>query len=105
MIDSSSFPVFDEMVVHMKALIESINEMGRERFDVALQRHNGLQYDEERLQQLEMQIEASVVEYQKAVLVASEFCSNKELGLLRKHLGMTIFQWRVCFSMRLPFVE
>ncbi|MDQ6645363.1 MAG: hypothetical protein M3Y76_13030, partial [Chloroflexota bacterium] len=82
----------------MKALIEAINEMGRERLDIALQRHNGLPYDEERLQQLETEIEASVVEYQKAALVASEYCSNKELGMLRKHLGMNIFQWRVCFT-------
>ncbi|MDQ6643907.1 MAG: hypothetical protein M3Y76_05615 [Chloroflexota bacterium] len=101
MIDTSSFPVFDEMVVHMKALIEALNQMGRERLDVALQRRNGLPYDEQRLQQLEREIDTSAIEYQKAVLVASEYFSNGELSILRKRIGMNIFQWRVCYAIRL----
>ena len=105
MINSSPFPVFDDMVVHLKALIQALNEMGRERLDLDMQRRNGLPYDAQRLNQLNMDIDASVVELQKTVLVASEHFSNKELGMLRKQIGMNIFQWCACRNIRLPNVE
>ncbi len=105
MINSSPFPVFDEMVVHLKALIQAINEMGRERLDLDMQRCKGLPYDAQRLNQLNMDIDSSVVELQKTVLVASEYFSNKELGMLRKQIGMNIFQWCTYRNIRLPSVE
>ena len=102
MIDSSPFPVLDEMVVHLKALIQALNEMGRERLDLDMQRRNGLPYDAQRFNQLNMDIDTSVVELQKTVLVASEHFSNKELAMLRKQIGMNIFQWCACRNIGLP---
>ncbi len=103
--DSSRFPVFDEMVVHIKALREAINEMGRERLNLSRQRRNGLPYDGQRLNQLEMSMDTFVVELQKGLLVASEYFSNNELARLRKQTGMNMFQWRACYKIRLPCAE
>ncbi len=105
MINSSSFPVFEDMVVHLKALIQALNEMGRERLDLDMQRRNGLPYDAQQLNQLNMDIDTTIVELQKTVLVASEYFSNKELVMLRKQIGMNIFQWCACRDIRLPSEE